>query len=237
MESLSPLRQELDLDFIIVNVENAAGGFGVTPEIAQGFLDAGADVMTTGNHVWDKRDIIPYIDKEHRLIRPFNMVEGTPGRGVVTVTNAKGQRLAVANLICNLFMAENENVFTALNQILLRTALIRDADAIVIDIHGEATSEKSAIGFAADGRASLVVGTHTHIPTADHRILPKGTAYQTDAGMCGDYTSIIGMDPEAAVGRFMGKPKGRLEVAKGVITIFANSSPPPQHIDKRVEAL
>ncbi|XDZ66232.1 TIGR00282 family metallophosphoesterase [Alphaproteobacteria bacterium LSUCC0684] len=219
MESLKSLRHELDLDFIIVNVENAAGGFGVTPEIAQGFLDAGADVLTTGNHVWDKRDIIPFIDKENRLIRPFNMVEGTPGKGMVTVVNDKGLRLAVANLICNLFMAENENVFSALDKVLIRTALGRDADAIVIDVHGEATSEKSAIGFAADGRVSLVVGTHTHIPTADQRILPKGTAYQTDSGMCGDYTSIIGMDPEAAVGRFIGKPQGRLEVAKGEATL------------------
>jgi len=219
MESLGPLRQELELDFIIVNVENAAGGFGVTPEIAQGFIDAGADVLTTGNHVWDKRDIIPYIEKESRLIRPFNMVEGTPGKGMVTVTNDKGQRLGVANLICNLFMAENENVFAALEQVLMRLKIGRDADAIVLDIHGEATSEKSAIGFAADGRVSLVVGTHTHIPTADHRILPRGTAYQTDAGMCGDYTSIIGMDPEAAVGRFTGKSQGRLEVAKGEATL------------------
>jgi len=219
MESLEGLRQDFRLDFIIVNVENAAGGFGVTPDIASGFLDAGADVLTTGNHVWDKRDIIPFIEKEARLIRPYNMVEGTPGKGVVTVTNNQGRRLTVANLICNLFMAENENVFQALEQLLIRNKLGRDTDAFVLDIHGEATSEKSAIGFAADGRASLVVGTHTHIPTADHRILPQGTAYQTDAGMCGDYTSVIGMDPLAALGRFTGKSTGRLEVAKGQATL------------------
>jgi len=216
---LSALKSEFAADFMIVNVENSAGGFGVTPEIADAILAAGADVMTTGNHVWDKREIFNYIMKEHRLLRPFNMVEATPGNGFVIVENNQGQRLAVANFITNLFMAENNHVFSSLDQFLGKVKLGRDADAIFIDIHGEATSEKTAIGFAADGKVSAVIGTHTHIPTADHRILPHGTAYQTDAGMCGDYVSIIGMQPEAALGRFRGVPQGRLDVAKGEPTL------------------
>ena len=216
---LAALKQEFGADFMIVNVENSAGGFGVTPDIADDVLAAGADVLTTGNHVWDKREIVNYIMKEDRLLRPYNMVEATPGNGHIIVENDKGQRLAVANFITNLFMAENDNVFTSLDQFLGKVRLGRDADAIFIDIHGEATSEKTAIGFAADGKASAVIGTHTHIPTADHRILPQGTAYQTDTGMCGDYVSIIGMQPEAAVGRFRGIPQGRLEVAKGEPTL------------------
>ena len=216
---LSAFKQEFNADFMIVNVENSAGGFGVTPEIADEVLASGADVLTTGNHVWDKREIINYIMKQDRLLRPYNMVEATPGNGHVIVENEKGQRLAVANFICNLFMAENDHVFSSLDQFLGKVKLGRDADAIFIDIHGEATSEKTAIGFAADGKVSAVVGTHTHIPTADHRILPQGTAYQTDAGMCGDYVSIIGMQPEAAVGRFRGVPQGRLTVAKGEPTL------------------
>lgn len=215
ISALAGLREEFDLDFIIVNVENAAGGFGVTPQIADDVLAAGADVLTTGNHVWDKREIVDYIMKEPRLLRPYNMVEATPGNGYFIAENDKGQRLAVANFMCNLFMAENDNVFHGLDAFMSKVKMGRDADAIFIDIHGEATSEKTAVGFHCDGRVSAVVGTHTHVPTADHRILPEGTAYQTDAGMCGDFISVIGMQPEAAVGRFIGKPQGRLEVAKG----------------------
>ena len=219
LESLTPLRQELALDFIIVNVENSAGGFGVTPDIADEVLAAGADVLTTGNHVWDKREIIAYIDQQERLLRPLNMPEGTSGNGYVIVTNASGKRLAVANLMANLFMSPNDDVFVALDHLLGHVRLGDDADAFVIDIHGEATSEKAAIGLVADGMASLVVGTHTHVPTADHRILPKGTAYMTDAGMCGCYDSVIGMDAAGALGRFRGDKGNRLEVAKGEVTL------------------
>ena len=219
MESLAGLRRDKRLDFIVVNVENSAGGFGVTPDIADEFLAAGADVMTTGNHVWDKREIVDYIGREPRLLRPHNLPENTPGRGVHVATNADGLRLAVANLQCNLFMQENPPVFPALAEILDATRLGRDADAFLIDVHGEATSEKEAIGLAADGAASLVVGTHTHVPTADHRILPGGTAYLTDVGMCGCYDSVIGMEPEGALARFTGGNTGRLEVAKGEVTL------------------
>ena len=220
MEALPGLRRDMRLDFIVVNVENAAGGFGVTPDIADAFLAAGADAMTTGNHVWDRREIFDYIDGEPRLLRPHNVPSNTPGRGVAVVTNGDGRRLAVANLICNLFMPGYEPVFPALAGILEENRLGRDADALVVDIHGEATSEKAAIGLAADGKASLVVGTHTHVPTADARILPGGTAYMTDAGMCGCYHSVIGMDPEGALARFTdGKRGPRLEVAKGEVTL------------------
>ena len=219
INSLADLRQEMSADFVIVNVENAAGGFGVTPEIADDVLKAGADVLTTGNHIWDKREIVDYIMQEARLLRPYNMVEATPGNGHVIVTNDKGQRLAVANFITNLFMAESDNVFGSLDGFLGKVKLGRDADAIFIDLHGEATSEKNAIGFFADGRVSAVIGTHTHVPTADHRIMPKGTAYQSDAGMCGDFVSVIGMQHEAAVGRFCGNSAVRLEVAKGEATL------------------
>ena len=205
IEQLPLLRDELALDFIVVNCENAAGGYGITPKICDALFAAGADVLTTGNHVWDKKEIIDYIASEPRLLWPLNMAEGTPGNGIVQVTNAAGKRLVAVNLMTNLFMAANDPVFPALNDTLVRNKLGRDADFILIDVHGEATSEKMALGHYADGRASLVVGTHTHVPTADHRVLAGGTAYQTDAGMCGDYNSVIGMNAENSINRFLKK--------------------------------
>ena len=219
IEKLPGLRDELALDFILVNCENAAGGFGITPKICEMLFAAGADVLTTGNHVWDKKEIVDYIAEEPRLLRPLNMIDGTPGNGIVKVTNAAGLRLVAVNIMTNLFMAANEPAFAALNDALVRNKLGRDADFILVDAHGEATSEKMALGHYADGRASLVVGTHTHIPTADLRILPGGTAYQTDAGMCGDYDSIIGMEKKAAMDRFLGRDNARLSVATGPVTL------------------
>lgn len=219
IEQLPDLRHRLALDFIVVNCENAAGGYGITPKICDGLFSAGADVLTTGNHVWDKKEIIDYIAGEPRLLRPLNMAEGTPGNGMVQVTNASGLRLLAVNIMTNLFMAPTDPVFTALNDALVRNKLGRDADFILVDAHGEATSEKMALGHYADGRASLIVGTHTHIPTADLRILPGGTAYQTDAGMCGDYNSVIGMDKQAAMDRFLGHENARLSVAMGPVTL------------------
>lgn len=219
IEQLGGLRSELALDFIVVNVENSAGGFGVTPAICDDLLAAGADVLTTGNHVWDKREIFDYIASQPRLLRPLNMAEGVPGEGVVSVTNEDGQRLTVINVITNLFMADYEPVFPAVNGALVRKQLGRDADFIMIDVHGEATSEKMAIGHYADGRASMVVGTHTHVPTADHHILAGGTAFQSDTGMCGDYDSVIGMDKAAATARFTGQDGPRLSVAMGAPTL------------------
>ncbi|MBL6597026.1 MAG: YmdB family metallophosphoesterase [Candidatus Puniceispirillum sp.] len=219
IDQVPALREEYKLDFLVVNCENAAGGFGVTPKICEALFDAGVDVLTTGNHVWDKPEIIPYIETQPRLLRPLNMPEATPGNGVVTHTNQAGKRLTVINVMTNLFMAPNDPVFAALHGALVRHKLGRDADFILVDAHGEATSEKMALGHMVDGRASMLVGTHTHVPTADHRILPGGTAYQTDSGMCGDYDSVIGMNKEAATDRFTGRSKSRLSVALGAVTI------------------
>ena len=219
IEQAPALREEHALDFLVVNCENAAGGFGVTPKICDSLFDAGVDVLTTGNHVWDKPEIIPYIEAQPRLLRPLNMPDATPGNGVVAHTNEAGKRLIVVNVMTNLFMAVNDPVFAALDGALVRNKLGRDADFILVDAHGEATSEKMALGHMVDGRASMLVGTHTHVPTADHRILPGGTAYQTDSGMCGDYNSVIGMDKEAATDRFTGRGNSRLSVALGAVTI------------------
>ena len=216
---LPDIRSELGLNAIIVNCENAAGGFGVTPAICDELFAAGADVLTTGNHVWDKAEISPYIQKQDRLLRPANMAREFPGKGAVVHHLPNGKRLGVVNVMCNLFMAENGNMFEALDKELDALALGRDADFILVDVHGEATSEKVATGFYCDGKVSCVVGTHTHIPTADHRILPQGTAFQTDAGMCGDYISVIGMDPDIAISRFTGRKTGRLSVATGEPTL------------------
>ena len=209
------LKEKHKCDFVVTNCENAAGGFGVTADICNALFDAGNDVLTSGNHIWDKSEISSYIVSEPRLIRPLNMNKGFPGDGFVITSNMEGSRLAVLNVITNLFMSDYLNVFSALEDFLGRVKLGRDADAILVDVHGEATSEKNAMGHFLDGQASLVVGTHTHIPTADHRILAAGTAYQTDAGMCGNYDSVIGMDKLAATSRFTGERKGSLSVASG----------------------
>ena len=215
IEQMPDLRAELGCDFVVVNCENAAGGFGVTPAICDDLFASGIDVLTTGNHVFDKAEITSYMTSQPKLIRPINMAEGLPGHGRTIVQNAAGLRLGVANIMANLFMAENANAFTAADQIKASMKLGRDVDALVVDFHGEATSEKMAMGHYFDGAASLVVGTHTHIPTADCRVLDGGTAYQTDSGMCGDYNSVIGMDKGAATGRFTGVSGGRLSVAGG----------------------
>ena len=206
-------------DFVITNCENAAGGFGVTPDICDALFKAGHDVLTSGNHIWDKSEISSYIANEPRLIRPLNMNDGFPGTGIFITCDGQGRRLAVVNIITNLFMSNYANAFSLLNQALERVKLGRDADAILVDIHGEATSEKMALGHFLDGKVSCVVGTHTHIPTADHQILSNGTAYQTDVGMCGDYNSVIGMNKEVAINRFLKNASGRLTVATGEPTL------------------
>ena len=213
------LKKELACDFVITNCENAAGGFGVTPDICNALFGAGNDVLTSGNHIWDKSEISSYIPHQPNLLRPINIKEGFPGSGVVIVTDDGGRRLAVVNVITNLFMADYLNVFTALDSCFSTLQLGRDADAIFVDVHGEATSEKMAIGHYLDGRVSCVIGTHTHVPTADHHILEKGTASQTDAGMCGDYNSVIGMGKQVAIDRFRKQAAGRLSVATGEPTL------------------
>ena len=221
-EYLPGLREQLGLDFVVVNGENAAHGFGITDRICQSFYEAGADVITTGNHVWDQRDIINYIGSDPKLLRPLNFPEGTPGRGVGEFMTANGLKIVVIHPMCRLFMDPLDDPFAGTEAALKKYILGSNAQAIVVDVHGEATSEKQAIGHVLDGRVSAVVGTHTHVPTADHQVLPGGTAYMTDLGMTGDYDSVIGMKKKAAIGRFITKmPRGRLEPAEGHATLCA----------------
>jgi hypothetical protein len=216
------LRRELDADFVIVNGENAAGGFGITTKICTQFLEAGADVITTGNHAWDQKEIIPHFDREPRLLRPHNYPEGTPGSGVGVFQDRQGRNVLVLHFMGLLFMPPIDDPFAAVNMALLNRKLGENVDAIVMDFHGEATSEKMAMGHMVDGRVSAVVGTHSHVPTADHQILPGGTAYVTDIGMCGDYDSVIGMQKEISIARFRRKiPAPRLEPSTGVATVCA----------------
>jgi len=218
-EHVPELRRILGLDFVVVNGENAAAGFGITDKICAELYAAGVDAITTGNHVWDRREIIAYIPSNPRLLRPANFPRGTPGRGSHVYRLADGRRVFLANLMARLFMDALDDPFAAVEALLAERRL-GEVDAIIVDFHGEATSEKMAMGQLLDGRVSLVVGTHSHVPTADAQILPRGTAYQTDAGMCGDYDSVIGMQKAAAVARFVTKMPGeRLQVAEGPATL------------------
>ncbi|VBB69524.1 FIG006542: Phosphoesterase [invertebrate metagenome] len=220
LEHVPVLRMQLQLDFVIVNGENATHGFGITAKTCDAFYKAGVDVITLGNHAWDQREIITYIDKEVRLLRPLNYPAGTPGRGAVVYNAPKNRKILVAQVMGRLFMDTLDDPFAVLDALLKQYALGKKVQAIIIDVHGEATSEKMAIGHFADGRASLVVGSHTHVPTADAQILPRGTAYQTDAGMCGDYNSVIGLVKEQPLLRFTRKmPTERLRPAGGEGTL------------------
>ncbi len=221
-ENLPDLRQRLDLDFVIVNGENAAHGFGITDKICAAFYAAGADVITTGNHVWDQREIINYIDGDAKLLRPMNYPEGTPGIGTGIFETAVGRKVMVIHPMGRLFMDPLDDPFAAVDDALRNHRLGQSVDAVIVDFHGEATSEKQGMGHFLDGRVSAVVGTHTHAPTADAQILPGGSAFQTDIGMTGDYDSVIGMKKELATSRFTTKmPQGRLEPAEGEATLCA----------------
>lgn len=204
-DHLPALKRALALDFVVVNAENAAGGFGLTEAIAEDFFNAGADCLTLGDHAWDQREMLGYIDREPRLLRPLNYPAqaAAPGRGASLFTTSDGRRVGVVQIQGNAFMRQTlENPFLSVDAALAELALGQVSDALVVDIHCEATSEKMAMGHYCDGRASLVVGSHTHVPTADTMILPRGTAYQTDAGMCGDYNSVIGMRADISLYRF-----------------------------------
>ena len=218
---LPALRKELDLDFVVVNAENAAAGFGMTPKICDAMFEAGVDVITGGNHSWDQREIIPYISEQKRLQRPANYPQGTPGIGAGLYPARGGKKVAVISVMCRLFMDPLDCPFAAVDRLAPKEGpKSGGADAVLVDVHGEATSEKMALGHYLDGRASLVVGSHTHSPTADAQILPGGTAFQTDAGMCGDYDSVIGMKKEGSVDRFVRKMRGeRLSPADGEATV------------------
>ena len=217
---LPDLRTRLALDFVVVNGENAAHGFGITIELAHAMFAAGADVITTGNHVWAQRELITQIDGEPRILRPENYPAGTPGRGFGICRAANGAKVLVVNLLARLFMESLDDPFAAMERILRAHPLGSRVGAALVDFHGEATSEKVAMGHHLDGRVSVVVGTHSHIPTADWQILPGGTAYQTDAGMCGDYDSVIGMNKQDSLRRFLTKmPSRRMTPATGVATV------------------
>ena len=217
--ALPDLRARLALDVVIVNGENAAHGFGITEAICAELYAAGVDCITGGNHSWDKREALTFIDRDTRLLRPLNYPEGTPGRGAMLVDTPAG-RLLVINVLGRLFMDPLDDPFAAVERAIANHGLGRSVAGILVDMHAEATSEKMAMGQAFDGRVSLVVGTHSHVPTADAQILPGGTAYQTDAGMCGDYDSVIGMKKQAPIARFVRKVPGeRLEPAEGPATL------------------
>ena len=222
LERLPGLIADWKLDLVVVNGENAAGGFGITEAIYQDFIDAGADAITLGNHAWDQREALVFIERAPRLIRPLNYPPGTPGRGAAMIEAKNGARALVVNAMGRIFLEPLDDPFAAVERELAACALRRDADAINIDRHAEATSEKQAMGYFADGRASLVVGTHTHAPTADHRILPLGTAYISDVGMTGDYESVIGMNKDEPLTRFVRRiPQAKFEAANGPATLCA----------------
>lgn len=210
---LAAMRGEREIDFAIANCENAAGGFGVTPEIAQGLFDLGIDVLTSGNHIWDKREVYEYLENEARLLRPANYPPENPGRGVA-IGHARGLSIAVVNLQGRVFMPATDCPFRLMSRRLLRE-LEGKTDLIFVDFHAEATAEKIAFGWYVDGRVTAVVGTHTHVQTADARILPGGTAYITDAGMTGAVDGVIGVKRELAIERFLKQTPNRFEVATG----------------------
>ena len=206
---LNNLKAEIEkkkIDFVIVNGENSAEpGVGLTKEICNDFFNCGVNVITTGNHVWDQKEIMSYIEKENRLLRPQNLFEPSPGKGFEIYYSTDNLKIGVLNLMGNVFMKKCEDVFETSKKFLKSHLLKKDYDLLIVDFHGEITSEKNAMGHFFDGKATLVVGTHTHIPTNDARVLKNGTAYQTDAGMCGDYDSVIGMDKENSINKFLKK--------------------------------
>ncbi len=220
LEALPRLRSRWALDFVVVNAENAAGGFGVTETIVEELLDAGADAVTLGNHAFDQRDALVFIERQPRLIRPLNMPKGTPGRGSALIEGRNGAQVLVVNALGRVFMSEMDCPFRALDHEVTACQLGRDADAIFVDFHAEATSEKQAMAFFLDGRVTAVVGTHTHAPTADERVLPGGTGFMSDVGMCGDYHSVLGMDAAEPVSRFLTRiHRERFEPALGPATV------------------
>ena len=212
IERLPALRDRWQLDCVVINGENSAGGFGITEAICDEILAAGADAITLGNHSWAQRETLVFIERQPRLIRPANYPPGTPGRGANLIDTRSGARVPVVQAMGRLYMDALDEPFAAVDRELETCPLGQVADAVIVDFHAEATSEKEAMGHYLDGRASLVVGTHTHVPTADHRVLKGGTAYMSDAGMCGDYDSVLGMQKEEAIRRFIQKTPGtRLE--------------------------
>ncbi len=241
-EHLPRLRRQLDLEFVIVNAENAAAGFGITESTANELFDAGADCLTLGNHSWDQKEALTYIVREPRLIRPLNYpaFAAAPGRGAQLFDTPSGKRILVVNLLGRVFMDALDDPFAAVDKELEACPLGAVADAVIVDMHAEATSEKMAMGHFCDGRASLVVGTHSHVPTADAQVLPGGTAYQTDAGACADYDSVIGNQKEEPLRRFTTRISGgRYKPAEGPATVcgvFVETDP-ASGLARRIEPI
>ena len=209
-----------NIEFVIANGENAADeGVGITKSISKDLFNLGVDVITTGNHVWDQKEIAEYINTESRLLRPLNLIKPSPGNGFVVCKLKNGFKVGVLNLMGNVFMKKCDNVFDVAKEFLLKKKLKKDFDFLFVDFHGEITSEKTAMGHFFDGKATLLVGTHTHIPTNDARILNSGTAYITDAGMCGDYNSVIGMNKENSLKRFLKEDSKKHFPADGIASL------------------
>jgi len=222
LERLPGLIRDWKLDFVVVNGENAAGGFGITEAIYNELIDAGADAITLGNHAWDQKEALVFIERAPRLIRPVNYPPGTPGRGAALCATKGGARVLVVSAMGRVFMEPLDDPFAAIERELTACPLIKGADAIIVDMHAETTSEKQSMGYFCDGRASIVVGTHTHAPTADARILSGGTAFMSDVGMTGDYESVIGMSKDEPLQRFTRRiSSGRFEPASGPATLCA----------------
>jgi 2',3'-cyclic-nucleotide 2'-phosphodiesterase len=219
-ERLPGLIKDWKLDLVVINGENAAGGFGITEVIYNELIDAGADAITLGNHAWDQREALVFIERAPRLIRPINYPKGTPGRGAALVDTKNGKRALVINAMGRVFMDAMDDPFAAVEREIEACPLKSGADAIIVDMHCEATSEKQSMGFFVDGRVSLVVGTHTHVQTSDHRIMPGGSAFVSDVGMTGDFNSCIGMNKDEPLNRFLRKlPGGKFEPASGPATL------------------
>jgi hypothetical protein len=239
-ERLPGLVRDWKLDLVVVNGENAAGGFGITEAIYREFLDAGADAVTLGNHAWDQKEALVFIERAPRLVRPVNYPAGTPGRGAALVEAKNGARALIVNAMGRIFMDPLDDPFTAIDRELTACPLGAGADAIIVDMHAETTSEKQSMGFFCDGRASLVAGTHTHAPTADLRVLPGGTAFISDVGMTGDYDSVIGMTKEEPLLRFVRRiASSRFETASGPATLsgIAVETDPATGLATRVGAV
>ncbi len=220
VERLPALVRDWKLDFVVINGENAAGGFGITETIYNDLVNAGADAVTLGNHCWDQKEALVFIERAPRLIRPVNYPKGTPGRGAALVEARNGARVLVVNVMGRVFMEPLDDPFAAMEREVAACPLKTGADLIIVDVHAEASSEKQAMGYFLDGKVSLVIGTHTHVPTADHQVLPNGTAFMTDVGMTGDYNSCIGMAKEEPLTRFLRRiPSGKFEPALGPATM------------------
>ena len=222
LNALPQIKETYKPDALLVNIENAAHGFGATPGICREFLEAGVDGLITGNHVWNQKELVPFLNDCKQIIRPLNFPALNPGRGAMELTLATGQKLLVLQVQGRLFMEAIDCPIQSIDRVLSQYNLGKNIDAIFVDIHAEATSEKLALGFYLDGQVSAVAGTHTHIPTADARILPHGTAYITDVGMCGDYNSVLGFDKEEPINRLAGRyfGGGRLIPANGKGTLY-----------------